>query len=621
VILFHVNPDLFPNGYLGVDLFFGISGLVLGASLIRLSNRSPKVAVGETLHFWQNRIFRLLPSFSVTVSAAVLVVYFFGLPEDFMPTLKQAIYSFFLVGNIGAVKFSGPTYWAPNPNPLLHTWSLSVEEQIYFFLPILIIILSLFFTKIEFIKRFIVCLVFIALAIDIFLQVNLASLDPTSTNKIENILYYSPIRRLWEFGVGLIIALYPRESLVKKVRVIPKYLVVLLMIVLMRIDGKSELVLITLLITFSYFALTPDTEARGALSRWLVWIGDHSYSIYLVHFPLIYILKQYLSVNSILFTLITLVTSFFISAMLYGVFENRLRNKPRTSGNTKVLLGAFFVLPTVCLIGLFHLSSSNLGSKILDYPLLSFYNHPECDLTASAHPCEYRVPGGDGGILLVGDSHAASLADALIASGQKYKSNVFVWAKINCPFHLNITESEPFFQTDTSGNQKTTCLEHNLAIKNWLEANPNVNLVVTNRSYYGYRKYFGISQDLKGFYGEIAASIQDVRGSRSTYFIDSTPEILENKRIFATGRFWQTFSNGMLPQSLFMLDNELDSQTISKIVRSLDVSYFGAKQLICFNGSCMTRHKGQQVFYDYHHLSISGGDLLTPIFDKIFSYS
>jgi hypothetical protein len=201
-----------------------------------------------------------------------------------------------------------------------------------------------------------------------------------------------------------------------------------------------------------------------------------------------------------------------------------------------------------------------------------------------------------------------------LESAKESGISVYIWAKINCPFVLasNKPKIDPFFLSDTSGNNKTTCLEHNLAVKSWLLKHPEVVLVVTNRSWQGYRERF-VSMSFSDFYTEIASSIGAVGIDRESHFIGSTPEIKEKERVLALGRFWQIFGDGRQDRTNFVTETASDSKSIKYLMNSFEITYNPANHYFCDKTSCIIKSLGEQVYFDYQHLSINGARLLLPL--------
>jgi peptidoglycan/LPS O-acetylase OafA/YrhL len=144
VLLFHAKASLFPLGYLGVDIFFVISGFVVTPLIIKsimpnAENNFFWVKSNKLKIFYMSRVYRLIPALMSTLFISFLLVIIFGPVADHGRFTSQAITTLTLIGNIGAYRYSG-NYFSTNPSPLLHLWSLCVESQIYIFIPFLLLI-------------------------------------------------------------------------------------------------------------------------------------------------------------------------------------------------------------------------------------------------------------------------------------------------------------------------------------------------------------------------------------------------------------------------------------------------------------------------------------------------
>lgn len=141
VLIFHVFPSSLVGGYLGVDMFFVISGYLITLTLITEKQRTGSVSL---IGFYKRRIFRIAP---VTIFVIFSVLLFANLImdfEDLVKTSKSAMFSTFGFANMYFYQSLDTSYFAKNTalNPLLHLWSLGVEEQFYFIFPLLFIFLS-----------------------------------------------------------------------------------------------------------------------------------------------------------------------------------------------------------------------------------------------------------------------------------------------------------------------------------------------------------------------------------------------------------------------------------------------------------------------------------------------
>src|SRR4051794_28771298 len=134
VLLFH--SDLLKGGFLGVDLFFVLSGFLITSLLLSEARRSDRIDLG---HFWARRARRLLPALALLLAAVAAYAIVFAQPEELHRIRFDGIATTFYYANWRAV-FAATTYWDlfTRPSPLQHTWSLAIEEQFYVVWPLLV---------------------------------------------------------------------------------------------------------------------------------------------------------------------------------------------------------------------------------------------------------------------------------------------------------------------------------------------------------------------------------------------------------------------------------------------------------------------------------------------------
>jgi peptidoglycan/LPS O-acetylase OafA/YrhL len=185
----------------------------------------------------------------------------------------------FFIGNLGAETLVG-NYFSPQPNPFMHLWSLSAEWQIYIFAPISIVLLKKLFPI-----KFTLALLLIS-ALNLLIQI----LFELSINS-----YYSSFSRIWEFYFGVLTAIYLRKFSLSinsfQLLVIRLIGILSLMIIISPFEIRVIFSQFLGVIFFiSFLISSPLIYTR--INIVLLWLGDRSYSIYLYHFPLIYLSLQ-----------------------------------------------------------------------------------------------------------------------------------------------------------------------------------------------------------------------------------------------------------------------------------------------------------------------------------------
>ncbi|MGR6429337.1 acyltransferase family protein [Rhizobium sp. PAMB 3174] len=284
VLLFHLGNKIFRGGFIGVDVFFVISGYLITQQLLGEMER------GEFSfrRFFARRIRRLLPALAFVITVSAVAGIFFFLPSNIEPTLWSALLSLFGLSNFLFWMQSG--YFDSDAifKPLLHTWSLGVEMQFYLFWPLLML-LAVRIRRAG--ARYLAMGLFLILAISLS-QVWLA-VDPAGA-------FFLTPARIFEFGVGAALNWVGNAGTLSK-RVSLGALVA----------GLAGILICAILYRETmpfpgYYALFPCAAAAAVImsagsaassvvlgNRVMALIGRASYSIYLVHWPLI-VFENYL---------------------------------------------------------------------------------------------------------------------------------------------------------------------------------------------------------------------------------------------------------------------------------------------------------------------------------------
>ena len=139
VLAFHVFPAQLPGGFTGVDVFFVLSGFLI-STLILTGLRERSFTLGG---FYRNRIRRLLPNAVLVILVTVLLAHWLSLPSSGVLVARHAVWALFNLSNFFIRRYIGG-YWgqAATTAPLVHTWSLAVEEQFYLVFPALLLLLA-----------------------------------------------------------------------------------------------------------------------------------------------------------------------------------------------------------------------------------------------------------------------------------------------------------------------------------------------------------------------------------------------------------------------------------------------------------------------------------------------
>ena len=306
VIIFHLDHAYFPNGYLGVDLFFVISGYVITKSIIK------KYYEGnfKFTDFYIKRIRRILPVLLVVLISSFLVGLYLLLLSDLKKFSESLLTSLGFIWNFYFWITGG--YFSTNDQlkPLLHLWSLSVEEQYYILFPIFLFLIYRFF------KNKNAYFIGILLASIISFTLNYYFLSHTDT-----VFFLFPTR-IWQFGIGAAAALSPHLKIKNLWAEFFYYFIAIFLIVYNFCVTTKSLPDGTLMCIGLSLILIKYSNEKNFLSkifqfRPIIFTGLISYSLYLWHWPTIsflkYIFVDGLTKQIIFLTIIFIFTISFLS--------------------------------------------------------------------------------------------------------------------------------------------------------------------------------------------------------------------------------------------------------------------------------------------------------------------
>jgi peptidoglycan/LPS O-acetylase OafA/YrhL len=291
VLLFHVWPSALPGGYVGVDVFFVISGYLITGLLVREFEREGRISL---LAFYARRIRRLLPAATLTLATVAIGSYFF-LPAAMWSDLsKEVLASGLYVENLLLVSKS-VDYLALQEaaSPVQHYWSLSVEEQFYILWPLLMIVAGSFARHSRWRTRTVFAWVLgVVTLASLAWGIRLSWVDPAPA-------YFLTTTRIWELGIGGLLALVVAE--VPRDGVASRWVGLIGWIGVAGIAASAwfyttglpfpgyEALLPTLAAAALIFARPAPTSWLGRVlaTRPFQYLGDISYSLYLWHWPIV----------------------------------------------------------------------------------------------------------------------------------------------------------------------------------------------------------------------------------------------------------------------------------------------------------------------------------------------
>ena len=445
VVAFHAGLPV-PGGFVGVDVFFVISGFVIAAMLQREWAGTGRIRFAA---FYIRRFKRLTPALAVMVSFTMLMSVLLLSPFGAQQVAGQtAIGTMFLSANAVIARVSGGYFdVAAGANPLLNTWSLSVEEQFYIAFPLILAVGWLLARRSVRLKS----VPYVFVAVVAVISFGLAVLGSTGYLAPRGdwlIHFYSPLTRAWEFAVGAALALAAtRLTLTSRSAALALggLGAVLLGASLWLITGATAFPGPWTLLPVAGAALvilagTQDANpvTRALATRPMVRIGDWSYSIYLWHWPLI-VFAALLWPHNPLAPALAALLSFAPAIASYVWVEQPIRALVPRSRPRFAALVVVTVVPPLALAWVLGMGAR--AQWWMDWPATAkavaadhlAMSHGCTDQPFNPVLCTWDKGAPHGKVLLAGDSQAYAAADGVIAADTRLGMSTTVTSQSRCP--------------------------------------------------------------------------------------------------------------------------------------------------------------------------------------------
>ena len=440
VIFNHVGLSFFSGGYIGVDVFFVISGYLITIILTH-DIQSKRFSIAR---FYKKRVVRLAPAYFTVLSVVSIIAWQVMLPGELTEYFDSVMYATLLMANIYMRNEVGD-YFSQDAEgiPLLHLWSLGVEEQFYIFWPLLLL---LFAGKVSRKYMWAVVTAFIV-ALLLYAQHKLTQNAAKA--------YYSMPVRAFELLIGALIGFLPQLKLPKKLlqSLIWGGLVVLFATAVYfdkQTPFPGAMALIPCLATALIIYLGQSSPSSNILlsNRFSTWVGRISYPLYLWHWPIIVLFGIYMRPLNVENQVVIVLLSILLAFLTYQLIEKPSKRFVMAANYKVIVIG--FLMPALSFIAI--AKTVNLNEGFPDRFPQSVYSKQEAMLSYAhvirnkcmdiedpkalpdQEDCVLGKPKADIDFLLIGDSHANG-----------YSAMLDVWAKDANLRGYDITQSSTFY--------------------------------------------------------------------------------------------------------------------------------------------------------------------------------
>jgi peptidoglycan/LPS O-acetylase OafA/YrhL len=623
VVFHHAFPQALPGGFIGVDLFFVISGFLISTIIFQ----SLEQDAFSFLDFYKRRVKRIFPALSLVLIASFVCGWFVLLPADYKQLGKHMAAGAAFVSNFAFWSESGYFDSGSKLKPLLHLWSLGIEEQYYIFWPL--IVWFLWKRQVNLVK----------ISIAFFILSFIVNVVIAKGNAVA--AFYSPASRFWELLIGSVLAytkLHPlswRQLAATKFRASPhaehanpsKA---------NNLSAWAGVLLLTIGVYFinperrfpGFWALFPTVAAflliKSGPKAWFnqyilsnrlfVWVGLISFPLYLWHWPLLVFAEIHSGVLGTLAKLGLIALSIVLSWLTYRFVERPIRFGKLIVETKKVPLALCTILLATAILGGYTYQRDGFDFRFPKFIQALLHNQPKLDegwrtgqcILDQGHPSSEFSPSCVDKdkrplIFLWGDSHAAALYPGLkhLQDTGAYNFGVAQRTAAVCP---------PII-----GDSRPWCNEINTSsFKLIQELKPDIVMMYA---------YWSHGLDGKGGFGglynlsTLDATVAELKnaGVKKVILMGPTPywrnslphnivETWKKAKTVAKPPLYMSYGDFGLVRELPLYDKQMRD-----IAKRLDISYISGLDFLCNTDGCLTRDSEDGVkvaSVDYGHLTV-----------------
>lgn len=612
VILFHLDVSWLPGGFIGVDVFFVISGFLI-TSLIKRRIEADSFSL---IDFYERRFRRIYPNLVIVLAATSAVGWITLLPQTYRSFGRTLVWAALSASNFSFLENGG--YFDPGviAKPLLHTWSLGVEEQFYLVFPWLLMLA---------VRRgyrapwLIAGTVVLSLALSIV--AGMVDWAPS---------YFMLPTRFWELGMGSMAAVLPLNDRMTTVRRASLGFAGLTGILwacfsLSKSDSfPGYLALAPVLGTTALIIAGDGPVNRVMASPPLAWTGRLSYALYLWHWPLISLGAGVgLSAKDTSTRILVIALSLALSVFGYYLWEMPIRRR-RLLPNRRSLFAALSLCVAALVgVGIIIFTAKGFPQR-LPKDLLETYknNDAEALLIMKKCPRDDSKPqscpiGNDASqhvsFMIIGDSHSEAVAAEIGDVAKQYRLRGLFLGRSACRAFASPT------RLDRPG-----CIPQNdYFIEQYKKFKPELVIVIIRWTEYQPKDYLASSGD-DSTYAALERTMELLKDSTVVASL-GVPEYGTNiSEVSWHNRFYQRMGLSAPPPTKPLGEYRKDQTYVQEFLyrekaRHPNLEIVDPATMLCPQGTCISIADGKPLYFDDNHLSHAGALLYASLFKPYFA--
>ena len=609
VVLYHFGVPGFGGGFVGVDVFFVISGFLM-TGILCSALQCNEFSLWQ---FYASRARRIIPALAVLCAALLLFGFFFLPLDSYRELIKEIKYSLLFNSNTEFAQSGNYFSDSSQSNWLLHTWSLSVEWQFYLLYPIVLWLANKLFGA----RALAWTVLGLALA-SLLASVLITPRDITWA------FYYLPTRA-WEMLAGALVWLFPKVLSGRWRIGLEAAGLAAIIAAIALFDGHTPWPGYSALLPVGGTVLVIFANNDSLFSRQpvLQWLGRISYSVYLWHWPLV--VGLYLSglLDNPMAVAIGVGCSLMLGALSYRLVESGRYRNERAS---RALLRQFSHVVGLLLIalGVGALAKSHPHWRP-DEPLQPayasrFFAQSCAPVTSKAKDC--RLGQGDVKVIIYGDSHAEATAAAVQLNNP---GAALQWSYPGCPALAQFSMRDRPLQRACSAYNRDKLKQLAtdylgtpvvLLSRAGLYTDPDRE----NSHYVSFATGPDPASDAQAYIAEYADTVCRIAEHHPLYLVKPIPDMPFSvyKSLWFRHRLGRQKADISVPISAYLARNRIALQAIERAHEQCGAAVLDPTLLLCPDGRCTGSREGISLYWDDNHLVDAGNQVLAPLFKPLF---